>query len=331
MTTQTTDPAAMGRLRRLGVAVGPLLIATAIPAPLVAALRDRLPDRVYTTDAAPQYATPWPEWTIMMTAGGVFALAVVVVRFAMLWRLPGTQRTAAVIGWALAAALLCQTVLTVIGLLDVTAPPAPADPWWLMPAQFALIGLAAGAGWLIAGPAPEDTQARGRPDPVAPRLPLAADERVVWTRSMFVPAQLFVALASLALAAALWWMGGGFAMAPPLLIGVAAFYVLISRVRVVVDRGGVTVVQPLLRRVRMHVPHRHIATAHTRRVSVWGEFLGGYGLIDNNRARGYLGRSGEALSLRLADGREFLVTVDDATTAAGLVNAELDRQRSPAC
>ncbi|GAA4993968.1 hypothetical protein GCM10025734_23560 [Kitasatospora paranensis] len=38
-------------------------------------------------------------------------------------------------------------------------------------------------------------------------------------------------------------------------------------------------------------------------------------------------RSGEALALRLTDGSEFVVTVADAATAAGLLTALLQRSR----
>jgi hypothetical protein len=38
-------------------------------------------------------------------------------------------------------------------------------------------------------------------------------------------------------------------------------------------------------------------------------------------------RSGEALELDLADGSRFLVTVDDAATAAALVNTLAERAR----
>lgn len=37
-------------------------------------------------------------------------------------------------------------------------------------------------------------------------------------------------------------------------------------------------------------------------------------------------RSGEALGVRTTSGREYVVTVDDSTTAAALLNALVDRQ-----
>jgi hypothetical protein len=55
--------------------------------------------------------------------------------------------------------------------------------------------------------------------------------------------------------------------------------------------------------------------------------LGGWGYRVRPERSGFVLRSGEGIVLRLTDGREFVVTVDDAATAAALFNAYLDRAR----
>ena len=49
------------------------------------------------------------------------------------------------------------------------------------------------------------------------------------------------------------------------------------------------------------------------------------------RQSGYRATAGgEMLRLQLSNGREFIVTVPGAATAAGLVNTQLDRRRATA-
>lgn len=55
---------------------------------------------------------------------------------------------------------------------------------------------------------------------------------------------------------------------------------------------------------------------------------GGWGYRVRPRSTAVVLRGGQALALRPAGGREFAVTVDDADTAAALLNTLADQRRS---
>jgi hypothetical protein len=111
----------------------------------------------------------------------------------------------------------------------------------------------------------------------------------------------------------------------------AVALVLHARVLVLIDSRRVTVLQPFLQRALLTVPLRHITQASSE-PRVPGAFRrGDYGVVAAGPVFGYRSRAtGPALRLHLADGRTCVLTVDDAATAAALVNAHLDRQRTPA-
>ncbi|GAA3029785.1 hypothetical protein GCM10020000_03060 [Streptomyces olivoverticillatus] len=58
--------------------------------------------------------------------------------------------------------------------------------------------------------------------------------------------------------------------------------------------------------------------------------FGGWGYRARPGASGIVLRSGDAISARLTTGSEFVVTVDDAATAAALLNTLADRERRTA-
>lgn len=108
-----------------------------------------------------------------------------------------------------------------------------------------------------------------------------------------------------------------------LLIAAAAFLVT-GGIKVTVSSEAVTVASALLPFVR-----RRIATARIQEASAhWTRAveIGGWGYRWKPGMRAVSLRTGDALWLRLTNGRQFVVTVDDAQTAARLVNDHLPPQ-----
>lgn len=105
-----------------------------------------------------------------------------------------------------------------------------------------------------------------------------------------------------------------------LLIAAAAFLVT-GGVKVTVSPEAVTVASALLPFLR-----RRVAMARVREASArWTRAteIGGWGYRWKPGMRAVSLRTGDALWLHLTNGRQFVVTVDDAETAARLVNDHL--------
>ncbi|GCD99310.1 hypothetical protein [Embleya hyalina] len=103
------------------------------------------------------------------------------------------------------------------------------------------------------------------------------------------------------------------------LLGGAVLCAFLSVVRVHVDQRGLTVEFGLLPWPRKRVPLGEIRTAGHREVRALREF-GGWGYRIKSSATGVVQRSGEALTLTLVSGREFVVTVSDAPQGAAVLN-----------
>jgi len=157
----------------------------------------------------------------------------------------------------------------------------------------------------------------------APRVALVDGERAAWighagSRAAFivgVPAAVLVA--AVAVLTRQW----------PLLIidaAVIAALVTLSSFVVRVDRSGLTV-RSAVGWPRYRIPLDEVVRADVTRVSPFKEF-GGWGWRVGRDGRvGVVLRTGEALQVQRSGGRSIVVTVDDAATAAGLLNALADR------
>ncbi|WP_022889480.1 DUF1648 domain-containing protein [Agromyces italicus] len=166
---------------------------------------------------------------------------------------------------------------------------------------------------------------------VAP-LELNPNERAVWVRTTTMSRAAMIAIgagvAGLAIgsivAAAVgspaWWI----LLATSLLLAALAATTFVFRVRV--DERGLEV------RSSIGAPWFRVPLAQMRQVSVTdvnptAEF-GGWGIrLAPDGAFGVVLRSGEALQLVRENGRRFVVTVDDAATAAALLEALSARAR----
>ncbi|MGW6392509.1 DUF1648 domain-containing protein [Streptomyces sp. NPDC055103] len=172
-----------------------------------------------------------------------------------------------------------------------------------------------------------------------PRLPLAPGEAAGWSRD--TGSRALTALAVLALAAApvtllvATWPGALLGLLG-LVVGVPGL--ALARVRVTVDRHGLTVRSALVHRPRVRIPLDGVADASVREIDPLADF-GGWGYRVRAHRTGVVTRSGEALVVRrrkgsmgsegstghTESGREFVVTVPDARTAAALLNTLVER------
>ena len=308
-----------------------LLVAVAVPALVVVAALvlqllalPSLPDPVaihWGTQGPDGFAAPWV--TVLLTAllgAGIPALMAGT-------SLPGYTANGPSYRFLGAAVPAITTMLCTLltwsqlmqsGLADARQAPGAGVPLLCS----VLAALAVGAlCWLVQPKAPPAPAAV----PSEP-LPLAADERAVWFRetSPSLPALLLImgavtAVAAGALASWLWgeretaWVLTGLTL---VLLAAAA---TTTAFRVRVDGNGITAVS-VAGFPRFHVPLQDIRDAEEITVSPVAEF-GGWGLRWVPGRFGVVLRSGPALQVNRRTGRQFVVTVDDAGTAAALLQA----------
>ncbi|SED02644.1 DUF1648 domain-containing protein [Streptomyces sp. TLI_105] len=230
--------------------------------------------------------------------------------------------------WATAGFTGALLVLLVRDNLDATDPALVESPLSNLLLAAATAALLALAGWGLTRLVPRDEQAGAPGLPDAPRLPLGASEVAGWTRA--TASRPLTALAVLALAAtpvvlllAPW---------PAALLGLLGLVIglpglALARVRVTVDRRGVTVRSALAHRPRARIPLDEVTGASARDLdtaAVLAEF-GGWGYRVRAHRTGVIVRGGETLVVRRSGGREFAVTVPDARTAAALLNTLAER------
>ncbi len=118
-----------------------------------------------------------------------------------------------------------------------------------------------------------------------------------------------------------------------LLAGIAVVLVIVVAATVAfhvrVDDTGFTV-RSVLGIPRFRVPLAEVATAAKVEVNPMGEF-GGWGMrLGADRRFGIILRAGEAIEVARTNGKRLVVTVDDAGTGAGLLEALMAGRRRPA-
>jgi len=167
------------------------------------------------------------------------------------------------------------------------------------------------------------------PEEAPPTLDLGVGERAIWVRSVR-PGGVFIAVLASAVAlviggATLALLVGGIqslalVIAPAIILAIA-LSTMFWRVRV--DANGV-VARAAIGFPGFRIPLDEIASARVVRVESLQEF-GGWGVRFANRRVGIILRPGESLQVERRDGRQLVVTVDDATTAAALLNGLIAR------
>ena len=188
-----------------------------------------------------------------------------------------------------------------------------------------LAGVAVGAlaAWAVP---PDPYRVTTRPPPAdAPSLPLAPGERIAWVRTAGSHAALGIAVGVAALLLVLALALRTASLVAPLVL-VPVLVVALTQVVVTVDVRGLTV-RSRLGGPRLSVPLDEVVRADVTVVAPLREF-GGWGYRTTLDGRvGVVLRAGEALEVERTGGRRLVVTVDDAGTAAALLNARAARSR----
>ncbi|MEW2403710.1 DUF1648 domain-containing protein [Streptomyces sp. NPDC046862] len=317
----------------------PFAFALLLELSVFAAHRERLPAEMashFDLAGVPNGFMDTGRW-VAVTAG-ITAMAAIGLLLPLLrGALPGKgHRGLLATGWGTAGLLgylFCATISVNAGLTD---PSAARFSMWHLLAGLGTAVAAAALGWSLAwlllppdarpqaGTAPGDTASQGE------RLDLRQGERAAWSRPSasrgFVVAVLAVAVAVPTLRYALDegpspWVG------LPLAAGVGLAAVVLGVLRVTVDIRGLTVASLLVPAVRRRVKLEQVESAVRRDIRPLE--YGGWGYRVRPRSTAVVLHGGQALVLRLVGGREFAVTVDDADTAAALLNTLVDQRRSP--
>ncbi|WP_372593766.1 DUF1648 domain-containing protein [Actinotalea sp.] len=315
------------RLATLVTTLGlPLAVATT-GAVLALSWRDTLPDPIAThwgTDGADGVGSLTA--TVGLVVGVVLPFSAGMAALGLWWgRAALTRRLAgaAAVWFAVVqTGVLLGSLAGQRGLTDAYAAPDIGGAIGLAVAIATVAAVA--VAWLTPG---DPTLLATTPIPAsAPRLPVAANERATWVRrtGQVHAATILASVAVFALTfgalTQMWW----------LVLGVVAVLTVILfgalRWTVTVDSRGLTVRSALGPRVR--VPLAEVEGATTTQVAPLRQF-GGWGLrVGAHGATGIVTRKGEALEVARSGSRRVVVTVDDAATAAALLNALAERSRS---
>ncbi|KAA6213349.1 DUF1648 domain-containing protein [Streptomyces albofaciens JCM 4342] len=309
------------------IAVLPFLIAVAAVAAVFWSVRDRIPDPLAVHFAADgtsdDFATAAGFLTLMLglplVAGA--AIGVLVLRDAA----AGALRWAITTGYAMAGLSGCLGVSMLLRNADADDAATVRFPPSYLGLALGVAALAAVVGRLCAGRDRVRADEVAGPGRATPPLGLADGETAGWSRTIDSPALGVsgAALLSVALLVGLTvsWVGAA-------ALAVAALSCLVfAGVQVTADRRGLTVASSLVPRPRLRIPLARMREAGVQRISPLADF-GGWGYRLRSGRSGIVLRRGEALALRLANGRVFVVTVDDAATGAALLNTLLTRERN---
>jgi hypothetical protein len=329
MNTVVTDTTDLRRARRAFVWVGlvaPVLIAFAGVALLLAWLPD-LPERI-TTHWGPSgpdgFAAPillvWMQLALGLTLPLLMTVPVLfmmrgawgpVCRFLAAMSL-GTAALIAV-AFVGSAAMQRESVDVGFGIGAVIA------------AAFAIMVVLGAIGWSLQ---PKTTTMRPSELDATGRLQLADGERAAWfgTAAMGSPGVIALLGALLVMIATTVWTmaldsGAGWLLALVTLLLVALVAVtLVFRVRV--NAAGLRV-RSVLGWPRWNIAASEITDVKVVQVNPMAEF-GGWGLrIAVDGRMGVVLRTGEALQVTRTSGRVFVVTIDDARTAASVLTTAM--------
>ncbi|MEU9123549.1 DUF1648 domain-containing protein [Streptomyces sp. NPDC048506] len=257
---------------------------------------------------------------VLLVLGTAFGLAAQARRFA------DAAPWLVVTGYATAAGIGYPLCLTLLHNADVTDAATVRLPLWQVAVTLAVALLAGAVGWLLAGRSARSPQ-RAAGD--APRLDLPAGTTAGWSRT--IGSRPLNVLGALMLCAGVVVVVRADALTGAFLLASASVVLGLTSVRVTVDRRGLTLAPLLIlpaSRIRFRrIPLERVVEATSRPINCLAD-LGGWGYRILPGRSGLALRSGDGIVIRLTNGREFMVTVDDAATAAALLNTYADRARS---
>lgn len=316
------------RTRRTALLVLPYLAVTAVFVTLYVRWWDRLPEEMAVHFGGGMEADGFGSragffWTAFAVLAGMGVMFGAMQYFGRMPR--EARRMLYPLSFACAALLGYLFIGTFLLQVDLESGSGVSLSGKHVVAALVVTAVAGFIGFRLAGvgpedPAPEQDTRTG----FAPRMPLRTGQRASWTRSVGTTGLGLVCAGAVVvsgvLAAAL---GAWPAAVPTLLIGLLPLVFL--SIRVTVDRRGVRIGSGLASRLGKTIPLERISGARSQEISPLRDFHGwGYRVLPDRS--GVVTRSGEALTVELASGREFVVTVDDSETAAALLNTLVDQK-----
>ena len=307
-----------GSTRLRGLAALPFLLALGAYALALAVWWDRLPDPVATHFSAVEgRADGWTGRTTVVGIGAALLLAAGVG-----WTATATRK--ALWGaWATAGFTGALLVLMLRDNLDAADARGVVSPLANLALAVGAAGLAALAGAALSRLVSAQERPAAQAEEAYARLPLGPSEVAGWSRH--TGSQVLTLLgAGLLLGGLVALVLGPWSLAL-LFLAVGVPGLALARVRVTVDRRGLTVAPALAARPRIRVPLDDVEAASVREIDPVSDF-GGWGYRVRAHRTGLVLRSGEALVVRREGGREFAVTVPDAGTAAALLNTLVARR-----
>lgn len=331
MKTDDRTPHSRQTARFLAVGLGiPLLAAAASVITQIAYLH-RLPDRIavhWTVSGDPdRWASPWTLIVLTLVICVALPTAIVVPSVTPLrtGHSGGAFRTVATASAAFATGL----AILLGGSVIQQADGAAADPTSALGLGF-VVGAAVGAAaWFLL---PADP-AREQSTP-AEAIDTRPGEKIVWlgteTVNRAVVAITLIAFATAIVAIVATWTSGataGAVIAAVVIlaaVGLAAATLLAFHIRI--DETGLTV-RSVAGLPRFHIPADQIESVSAVEIRAVGEF-GGYGIRFARGRTGVILRSGDAIEVHRAGRRAFVVTVDDADTAATALATVADAARN---
>jgi hypothetical protein len=178
----------------------------------------------------------------------------------------------------------------------------------------AVAGVAGFAGWWLVG-----GRSTSRPNADRPILDVADPSHAVWASRG--TGKLFYAIGAVVMVVGLATWG----WSTIVLIVIGLLLMTFAEVRTTVSQRGVVVSMGWLGFPSWTVPLSAISAAEVETISPMS--YGGWGYRTRPGVRALIARGGEAIRLIRIDKPDLVITVDDATTGAGLVNSMLGATR----
>lgn len=323
--------------RRVVLVLAPYLVFSAAFLAVFGSLRSRLPDPVAihfgTAGRADGFtslaALPYEAVALLLIPGVVLAVCVGAFGGERAGAKPVPARPLIAIAYGVAGLVAAPFLALVVANARADAAEDVRLSLVTLAEALAAAAVSAGLGLLLAGKDAPAPPGNAEPGPLAPGLTLGRHESAAWTRTtgsraLAVTGAALLALGAVVGAAAGWGWSASFLIP-------GAMFLLCCRLRVTVDRHGLSAGLPWGGLPRIRIPLARVERASSRDVRALADF-GGWGYRVHPGSSGLVLRSGEALVAHLTTGSEFAVTVDDSATAAALLNALIarDRENDPA-
>ncbi len=298
----------------------PWLNLILVPAVLLALIM--LPFLLYWSDLPNPMATHWgpsgtpdgsmPPALLLAGVAGIFVLVVFAVR-RVLRQTPGEGPSFVAGVYAIGSLLALVTWMSVLANDGAASWEAADDVGLLVVGGAIVVALGAGAvGWVAAGGRSVQTT---KPHGVAPVLDVAEPGNAVWSGRGVGRVTMLIGVAVIIIGLAIW----GWPAVALVLVGLIALG--FSEVRATVSHRGVVISLGWWGFPSWTVPLASIERAEVEDVRPMA--YGGYGYRARPGVRGVVVRGGESLRLVLRNKADLVLTVDDAETGAGLLNAML--------